>query len=79
MKSIELTKLRSSSAEELETLVLEKRKELDISVIERTSGKEKNIKLSKNIRRDIAQLLTLIKEKEIVEEMNKDKVKEVKK
>lgn len=33
------------------------------------SGQEKNLKGAKNLRRDIARILTLIKEKEIVEKL----------
>jgi len=71
MKSKELTKIRSESIEDLGKLVDEKRKELAISFADRKAGKEKNLKVSMGLRRDIAQIMTIIREKEISNEEKK--------
>lgn len=66
MKSKELLKLRSESVENLDKLVTEKKKELALSYADRKAGKEKNSSISKNLRRDIAQIMTIVRENEIV-------------
>jgi hypothetical protein len=38
-------------------------------------GKEKNLKLHRNLRSEVAKILTLIKEKEILEKMQPKEVK----
>lgn len=49
-------------------LVLEKKKELALFVSEIVLQKEKNVKKGKLLRREIARMLTLLREKEIAGE-----------
>ncbi len=77
MKSKELSKLRNESVENLDKLVAEKKKELGLSYADRKVGKEKNSSISKNLRRDIAQIMTIIRESEIAK-TEAEKVKKVK-
>jgi len=65
MKSKDLNKLRSEDIDSLEKLLAEKKKELGLSYADRKAGKEKNLRLSKNLRRDIAQIMTILRENEI--------------
>lgn len=66
MKKAELTKLRAKGEEELEKIVADKRLEAIKTRADIKANREKNPKKVKNIRQDIAQILTLIREKEIV-------------
>lgn len=66
MKSKDLNKLRSENVGGLEKLLAEKKKELALSYADRKAGKEKNLRFSKNLRRDIAQIMTVIRESEII-------------
>lgn len=84
MKKKDLINIKSRSSKDIIKLVFEKKSELKKKNLEIKSGKEKNLKVSKNLRRDISQLLTLIKQAQIIEQ-NTEKVekntekKEVKK
>ncbi len=63
MKKRELKELRGGSMEELNKKLSElqtKKVELAAKV---ASGKEKNLRATKNIRRDIAQILSILYEK----------------
>lgn len=73
MKKKELTDLRSKDLKALRKLVFDKKLEASKSKASTSSGKEKNLKVYRNLRRDIAQILSVTKEKEIVEELNKEK------
>lgn len=68
MKKKDLTKLREKSLEELSSMVSEKRKEIDNSFSKMKAGQEKNLKAVRNKRQDIAQILTIAKEKKLVKE-----------
>lgn len=67
MKTKDFRDLKTKSIEELKKLAANKRLEAIKAKNEVAAGKEKNLKLSMNIRREVAKILTLIKEKEIVE------------
>lgn len=67
MKKSELTKLRSKKADVLGKTVTDKRLDLVKVSADIKASKEKNLKKAKNLRRDIAQILTLISEKELIE------------
>ncbi len=67
MKKKDLQELRKKEIPELKNLAEEKRLEIERVRAEIVSGREKNLKKVKNLRRDLAQILTLIKEKEILE------------
>lgn len=71
MKKKDLQALKSKSIKELRKMVLDKKKEANEAFIKTKAGQEKNLKKVKNLRKDIAQILTLIKEKEIIEEEGK--------
>ncbi|QQG42021.1 MAG: 50S ribosomal protein L29 [Candidatus Woesebacteria bacterium] len=77
MKRKEFTGLKNKSIKDLEKLVREKKEESLKKKMEGISGKDKNLKNYRNLRREIAQALTLIKEKQIIEEL-KSKSEEVK-
>jgi len=47
-------------------LVIKKRQELLKLNVKLLAGKEKNVKLLKNMKKDIVQLLTLKSEKEVI-------------
>lgn len=64
MRKKELNQIRTKSKEELEKLLGEKKKELANLTAEMSSGKHKNVRARKSLRRDIAQLKTVLIEKE---------------
>jgi ribosomal protein L29 len=71
MKKKDFDQIKNKSREDLEKVVSEKRAELtETNTLSGVSG-EKNKKKAKTLRREIAQILTLIKEKEIVEKISK--------
>lgn len=67
MKKKDLQLLRKKQLSELVALVRSKKDELVLSYAKLKADKLKNTSVLKNLRRDIAQILTLIKEKEIFE------------
>lgn len=69
MKTKDLKDLRSKDVKSLKKLVSEKRLEAAKAKMGTVAGKEKNIKLALNIRREIAKILTLVREKEILEKI----------
>lgn len=73
MKKKELTDIKGKSIKDLNKLVFTKKLEAKKSKMNTVAGKVKNLREFKNIRRDIAQILTVIKEKQIF-----DMIKEVK-
>jgi len=72
MKKKELNETKKKEISELRNIINKKRLELKMAHVNILDGKEKNLKLAKNLRKDIAQLLTFISEKEI---FDKDKLK----
>lgn len=66
MKKKEFNELKNKSVEDLIKMVSVKKAEAGKKVMEAFSGKEKNLKLSSALRRDVAQIKTLIKEKQIL-------------
>ena len=71
MKRKELTDIKGKTLKELRKMVFEKKLEVGKIKVETPASKGKNLKASKNLRRQIAQILTIIKEKEIVERIQK--------
>ena len=72
MKKKELKDLKAKEAHELDKLLGVKRVEFTKNSLDLKVGREKNLKKVKNLRRDIAQILTTIREKEIaVKEVDK--------
>ncbi|KKQ92053.1 MAG: coiled-coil [Microgenomates group bacterium GW2011_GWC1_39_7b] len=77
MKRKEFTNLKNKTLEDLTKLVREKKEESLKKKMNGVSGKDKNLKSYRNLRREIAQILTLIKEKQIIDKL-KSKSEEVK-
>ena len=75
MKKKDLTELRTKEKKEIESILAKKRLELATLISKSVSGGEKNLKKGKNLRKDIAQILTIIKEKELVETIKEEKEK----
>lgn len=78
MKTKEFKDLRNKEVKDLTKMLNEKRNSLRKIVLEIKTGSEKNIKKGNNIRKEIAKILTLIKEKNIIEQIKKEKGKEEK-
>lgn len=66
MKRKEFTELKGKDIKVLLKMAFEKKAESLKIKIGMSSGKEKNLKVLKNLKREIAQILTLIREKEIL-------------
>ncbi len=71
MKAKDLKQLRTKAIKDLEDLIRTKKQELLLSYAKIKAGKEKNTSLVRKISRDIAQLSTIVKEKEILERSKK--------
>jgi ribosomal protein L29 len=76
MKKKDLQDLRNKKIIELDKIVAKKRQESILAHAKMKTGQEKKIKKVKNLRREIAQVLTIIREKQILEEEEKKEVKE---
>ena len=76
MKKKELTNLLTKDVEYLTDLVAKKRIEFTKIKAEMKVSKEKNLKKTKNLRRDLAQVLTILKEKEIFQKEKSNTEKE---
>jgi ribosomal protein L29 len=68
MKKSDIEKIRAKKIKQLKKDVLKKKIELMKADMKRRSGQEKNLKKVKKKKREIAQILTIIREKEIMEE-----------
>ena len=64
MKKKDLTDFKNKRVEELKKLVEQKKMDLNQFLFKKISGGEKNVKKSRNLKKDIAQLLTIIRENE---------------
>ncbi len=62
MKTKELKELHNKTKEELESQLSSLRTKQTELLVAEVSGKEKNVKVFKNLRRDIAQILSIIAE-----------------
>jgi len=71
MKRKNLQALREKKIEELNKIVDDKRKEVRLTLAKIKAGYEKNTSKAKNLKRDIAQILTIKREKEIFEKLSK--------
>jgi len=69
MKIKDFTALKNKEIKDLLKLAEEKRVEAKKAKLNQLAGKEKNLKIFRNLRRDIAQINTLIREKQIIEQM----------
>jgi|GEM_PF-930914 ribosomal protein L29 len=76
MKIKDLKDIRTKEMKEIRNLIGKKKIELLELMVKIKSGGEKNLKKVKNLRKDIAQILTIKREKELTEketEMEKEK------
>lgn len=67
MKRKELNDYKSKTVKDLLKFVSDKKTEMKKKKVEIFAGKEKNLKYFNNLRRDVARVMTIIKEKQIVE------------
>ena len=67
MKKKEYQDLKIKAYQDLNKLLKDKRLEFRKTKVDLKVSREKNLKKVKNLRRDIAQILTIIREKEIAE------------
>jgi ribosomal protein L29 len=74
MKSKEKKELHAKSIKELKNMVMEARNELAGLKIDKTQNKIKNTGLFSVKRKEIAQMLTIIRLKELVEISVKEKI-----
>ena len=72
MKRKDYTELRTKTVAELQKIAFEKKLVAMKKNMEIMAGKEKNLKSYAALRNDISQILTLKREKEIIEEMKGD-------
>lgn len=77
MKRKDFNDLRTKDLKSLKALARAKKFEADKKRMEIMGGKEKNLKATNNLRHDLAQILTLVREKEIIEKLQ-PKTEEVK-
>ncbi len=71
MKKKDLKNLRAKEIDELRKLVSEKKKEVAVIYGKVKVGQEKNLKKMKGLKKEIAQILTIIGEKEIKASLKK--------
>ena len=65
MKKKETKELTLKSPEELQVMLGKVRKELAKIILEIKSGRMKNVSLARNKKKDIAKILTVIRDKEL--------------
>lgn len=73
MKKNDLNSFRAKTAIELKKEVVKRRVEISSHYAKIKAGQEKNLKKAKNARRDLAQILTLIRQKELLEQSTDSK------
>jgi ribosomal protein L29 len=67
MKKKDLTNLRKKEIKDLEKMAKDMKLELAKATAEMRASREKNLKKTKNLRHDVAQILTIVREKELME------------
>ncbi|MBI2066300.1 50S ribosomal protein L29 [Candidatus Woesebacteria bacterium] len=67
MKRKDLVDLKIKEVEDLNKVLGDKKAQLEKVMVNIRAGKEKNLKSAKNLKRDISQILTIVREKEIGE------------
>jgi ribosomal protein L29 len=71
MKKKDFNDLRTKEMSTLKKLAMEKKLEAAKKRMEIVGGKDKNLKATGSLRHDLAQILTVIREKEIIEKLKK--------
>lgn len=69
MKTKDFKELRAKDVKSLRTLAYKKRLEVMKKHMSVLGGKEKNLKSVGNLRNELAKILTLVREKEIIEKL----------
>ena len=69
MKTKEYKDLKNKEVKDLNKMFLEKRNMLRKTILDIKTGSEKNVKKGAILRNEIAKILTLIKEKKIINKM----------
>jgi len=77
MKKNDYKNLKTKKTEDLRKMISEKKLELRKLLSNKVSKGEKNTKKGRNLKKEIAQILTLEKEMKTVNKMNKEETKEV--
>lgn len=72
MKKKDLHDLRKKPGKELSLLLKKKHLKLIRTRVDRTAGKNTGLKKEKNLKLDIAQILTIIREKEILKDIEEE-------
>lgn len=72
MKKKELIEIRKKANGELQSLLMKNRKDLFKIMFDIKTGKEKDLKKAKKLKKEIAQILTILKENSF---KNKNNVK----
>jgi len=78
MKRKDFNDIKGKTIQELGKIVAEKKTQAVKKKMESLAGKEKNLKVYRNSRREIAKILTLIREKEILEKIQSEQMKDLK-
>jgi hypothetical protein len=65
MKKKELKLYRTKELPKVMNEIAEKRVEINKAILNLKIAKEKNLKKAKNLKRDLSQILTIIREKQI--------------
>lgn len=73
MKKKDLQEARTKTEEEISGLITKKKIELMDVKIKTQAGEVKNIKIVRNLRREIAQLSTILRESSLIKAMDDDK------
>ena len=71
MKKNEIVSLRKKNLDELKSLLEQKRFEAAESFAKMKAGQEKNLKKTKNLKKVIAQIMTISREKELSQMLDK--------
>ena len=74
MKKKDLAGIKKTSKEELKSLAEKKSLDLSKAKAAMKAGQEKNLKKVKLLRHEISQILSILREKEIVEKLDEKKV-----
>lgn len=78
MKRKEFNDIKGKPIKDLTKMLGEKKLEARKVKMNLLAGKEKNLKVYRNIRREVAQIMTVIREKEIIESLEPKENLEVK-
>lgn len=70
MKAKDLKKVREQKLSQIYAALKKNKKEMSLVAAKMAAGKVKNLKSLKNLKKETAQLLTIITEKEIAEREN---------